>query len=58
MHILSEAWYVFLLLVSSAGVHNGLDLFFKFVPFVVFLELPIYALIMLGVVRYVLRQEE
>jgi cellulose synthase/poly-beta-1,6-N-acetylglucosamine synthase-like glycosyltransferase len=50
--ILAQAWHTLLLLLLSP-VQQGLEIFIlKFVPFVLFLEMPVYLLIILGILKY------
>jgi cellulose synthase/poly-beta-1,6-N-acetylglucosamine synthase-like glycosyltransferase len=46
----------FLALLQSSGESSWLDVALKFFPFVLLLELPLYVLVMLGMVRYGLRE--
>lgn len=57
MHILQEAWHTLHLLLATPFGAGWMDLLLKFVPFVLFLELPVYLFILMGVVRYALRQD-
>lgn len=55
MDILGAAFEQLLILLSSP-FHNGLMPFVaKFIPFVLFLEIPVYLFILLGVLRYDLK---
>jgi cellulose synthase/poly-beta-1,6-N-acetylglucosamine synthase-like glycosyltransferase len=52
-----EAWNTFRLLLAIPFGAGWMDLLVKFIPFVLFLELPVYLFILLGVVRYALRRD-
>lgn len=55
--IIAEMWHTFLTLILTP-FQNGMMLFaLKFIPFVLFLELPLYIFTLLGVVRYFLRKD-
>ena len=57
--LLHQAWAAFLLLISTPlGPEGWTDFLLKFVPMVLFFELPVYIVILLGVFRYILRQDE
>ncbi|HHD64028.1 MAG TPA: glycosyltransferase family 2 protein, partial [Desulfobulbaceae bacterium] len=54
--ILAQAWQSLLLLLISP-FQQGLEIFIlKFVPFVLFLELPVYLIILLGIFKYYIRK--
>ncbi len=54
--ILAEMLHTLKLLLLSP-LNNGLMLFaLKFIPYVIFLEMPVYLFINLGILRYYLRQ--
>ena len=54
--ILAEMLHTLKLLLLSP-LNNGLMLFaLKFIPYVIFLEMPVYLFIILGILRYYLRQ--
>lgn len=57
MAILEQVWRTFSLLLATPFGAGWMDLLLKFVPFVLFLELPVYVFIMLGVFRYALRKD-
>jgi cellulose synthase/poly-beta-1,6-N-acetylglucosamine synthase-like glycosyltransferase len=57
VELLRDTWDMLLLLLTSPFGHGWLDLVFKLVPFVVFLELPVYLIILLGIARYALRRD-
>ena len=52
-----EAWQTFRLLLDTPFGAGWMDLLVKFIPFVLFLELPVYLFILLGVVRHALRRD-
>ena len=56
--VIIEMWYTFVQLVLSPYHHGMLTFAFKFVPYVLFLELPVYILIFLGIFRYYLRKNQ
>ncbi len=58
MDVLGEAFTTLQLLLSTPFGAGWMDLLLKFVPFVLFLELPVYVFILLGVVRYALRLDK
>jgi len=54
--ILAQAWHSLLLLLVSP-FQQGMEIFIlKFVPFVLFLELPVYLIILLGIFKYYIRK--
>ena len=55
--LLYEAWNTLSLLLAMPFGVGWMELLLKFVPFVLFLELPVYLLILLGVLRYALRRD-
>jgi hypothetical protein len=57
MDIILETWNAFCLLAVMPFTAGWMELLIKFIPFVLFLELPVYLFILLGVVRYALRQD-
>ena len=57
MGILEQAWNTLHLLLATPFGPGWMDLLLKFVPFVLFLELPVYLFILLGVARYALRHD-
>ncbi|PID76427.1 MAG: N-acetylglucosaminyltransferase [Deltaproteobacteria bacterium] len=55
LNILAASCQLFIQLITSP-LYNGLEEFiYKFVPFVLFFELPLYIMIWLGIIRYYLR---
>ncbi len=55
LNTIAAAWQTFLHLME-APFYSNIDTFlYKFIPFVVFFELPLYIIIWLGIVRYYLR---
>ncbi|PIE64091.1 MAG: N-acetylglucosaminyltransferase [Desulfobacterales bacterium] len=54
--IIVNTWYAFTLLVKSPFEHGFVSFAYKFIPFVIFIELPIYLFIWLGILRYSLRE--
>jgi poly-beta-1,6-N-acetyl-D-glucosamine synthase len=58
MDVLAETLSTLVALLASP-LNHGIDTFvFKFIPFVIFFELPVYLFIMLGIVRYFLRKDD
>jgi cellulose synthase/poly-beta-1,6-N-acetylglucosamine synthase-like glycosyltransferase len=55
MELLNNTWATLLLLLTSPLGQGWWDLILKLIPFVIFLELPVYVVILLGIVRYALR---
>ncbi len=56
--IILNTWHAFTLLVRSPFEHGFVSFAYKFIPFVVFIELPIYLFIWLGIVRYYLKKDD
>jgi len=56
--IILEMWYTFVQLILSPFHHGGMAFAFKFIPYVVFLELPVYFVVFLGIFRYFLRKDQ
>jgi cellulose synthase/poly-beta-1,6-N-acetylglucosamine synthase-like glycosyltransferase len=54
--ILAAAWEQLLLILSSPFRHGLLPFVLKFIPYVLFLELPVYFFILMGVLKYDLRR--
>lgn len=52
----NEALWTFRQLVHVSGDGSVLTLAFKFFPFAILLEMPLYLLVLLGIIRYGLRQ--
>ena len=57
MDILAEMLHTLKLLLSSPFDHGMMAFALKFIPYVLFFELPVYLFIMLGIVRYGLREQ-
>jgi cellulose synthase/poly-beta-1,6-N-acetylglucosamine synthase-like glycosyltransferase len=55
IHLLGDAWSAFVALVGEVRVDGAMSLALKFIPFVVFLELPVHVFILAGILRYWLR---
>lgn len=55
MDLLRDTWQTLFLLLTNPVGPGFWELIYKFVPFVVFLELPVYAIMLLGIARYALR---
>lgn len=51
-----DFWWAFAALVQASGESSWLDVALKFFPFVLLLEFPLYVLVLLGMVRYGLRE--
>ena len=56
MALLGQSLEMLLQLLLSPFNHGFWEFILKFIPYVVFFELPIYLLIFVGIVRYVLRR--
>lgn len=57
MDVLVQARETMLLLLTMPFGPGWSELLFRFVPFVLFLELPVYLLILLGALRHALRRD-
>lgn len=57
MAILGEMLHTLVSLLASPLNHGMMAFAFKFIPYVIFFELPVYLFIMLGILRYYLRKE-
>ena len=57
MDVLQAAWEQLFLILTSPFRHGLMPFVLKFIPYVLFLELPVYAFILLGVLKYALRKE-
>ncbi len=55
MTLFNEIWYTFINLLTSPLNHGWWQFVLKFIPFVIFFELPVYLLILLGILRYYIR---
>lgn len=58
MEVISQAWYTLMLILSSPFNQGATTFFMKFFPFVFIFELPLYLFILLGIIRYYLRQDQ
>lgn len=58
MDILTAAWEQLVLLLSSPFKHGLVPFVLKFIPYVLFLELPVYFFILMGVIKYDLRRHQ
>ncbi len=58
MQILAEMLHTLGLLLRSPFDHGLMAFALKFIPYVLFFEMPVYIFIMLGIVRFYLRQGE
>ncbi len=56
--LLAEIFHTLTLLLLSPFNNGMMNFALKFIPFVLFFELPVYIFIMLGIVRYYLRKNE
>ncbi len=56
MDMLAEMLHTLRLLLSSPFDHGMMAFALKFIPYVLFFELPVYVFIMLGIIRYGLRE--
>jgi len=50
-NFLRQAWFTFQGLIETAWLYGPMELALKFIPFALFLELPVQALVMIGVLR-------
>ena len=57
MDVLREAWTGLLLLLISPFGAGWMELMLKFVPFVLFLEMPVYLFILMGAMRHALKRD-
>lgn len=55
IYILAETLRTFILLLATPFNNGMMQFAMKFVPFVLFFELPVYLFIMMGILRYYLR---
>ena len=56
LDVLAQMWHTLLLLLASP-FQQGLEVFIlKFVPFVLFFEMPLYIVIILGIFKYYIRR--
>ncbi|MDA8138751.1 MAG: glycosyltransferase [Desulfobacteraceae bacterium] len=58
MNTLAEMLQTLQMLLASPFNHGLMTFALKFIPYVIFFELPVYLFIMLGIVRYWLRQHD
>jgi biofilm PGA synthesis N-glycosyltransferase PgaC len=58
MEILSEMLHTLASLLASPLNHGMTAFAFKFIPYVLFFELPVYLFIMLGILRYFIRKDD
>ena len=58
MDILFAAWEQFFVLLSSPFRHGLVPFVLKFIPYVLFLELPVYFFILMGVLKYDIRRHQ
>ncbi|MGH8605841.1 MAG: glycosyltransferase family 2 protein, partial [Gammaproteobacteria bacterium] len=51
-NFLRQVWFTFQGLIETAWLYGPMELALKFIPFALFLELPVQALVMIGVLRW------
>ncbi|MGH8616010.1 MAG: glycosyltransferase family 2 protein [Gammaproteobacteria bacterium] len=51
-NFLRQVWFTFQGLMEAAWLYGPMELALKFIPFALFLELPVQALVMIGVLRW------
>ena len=56
MSVLSDSVWSFGSLFASTQQQSWIEVALKFFPFVLLIELPLYVLVVVGIVRYGLRQ--
>jgi cellulose synthase/poly-beta-1,6-N-acetylglucosamine synthase-like glycosyltransferase len=58
MEIIAEMLHTLILLLASPFNHGMMQFALKFIPYVLFLELPVYIFIILGIIRYFIRKDD
>jgi len=58
MEIIAEMLHTLILLLASPFNHGMMQFVLKFIPYVLFLELPVYIFIILGIIRYFIRKDD
>ena len=58
MEIIAEMLYTLISLLASPFNHGMMQFALKFIPYVLFLELPLYIFIILGIIRYFIRKDD
>jgi biofilm PGA synthesis N-glycosyltransferase PgaC len=58
MEIIAEMLRTLILLLASPFNHGMMEFALKFIPYVLFLELPLYIFIILGIMRYFIRKDD
>jgi hypothetical protein len=58
MDILIAAWEQLFVLLSSPFKHGLVPFVLKFIPYVLFLEMPVYFFILMGVLKYDIRRHQ
>lgn len=58
MEILTAAWEQLFVLLSSPFKHGLVPFVLKFIPYVLFLEMPVYFFILMGVLKYDIRKQQ
>lgn len=58
MDILIAAWEQLFVILSSPFRHGLVPFVLKFIPYVLFLEMPVYFFILMGVLKYNLRSHQ
>ena len=56
--IIAEMLHTLIALLTSPFNHGMMEFALKFIPYVLFLELPLYIFIILGIIRYFIRKDE
>ena len=57
MEIIIETFHRLILLLTSPFNHGMMQFALRFIPFFLFLELPVYILVLLGIIRYYVRKD-
>ena len=58
MEIIAEMLHTLIALLASPFNHGMMQFALKFIPYVLFLELPLYIFIILGIIRYFIRKDD
>ena len=58
MEIIAEMLHTLISLLASPFNHGMMQFALKFIPYVLFLELPLYIFIILGIIRYFIRKDD
>ena len=57
MDVIVNTWHTLLLVLVSPFQHGFWPFVFKFIPDVLFFEMPVYLFILMGILRYYLRHD-